>query len=269
MDNPANSRAEQHGDPLLYRVEDGIAYLTLNRPRHLNAIGKHLAGALNAAFAAFREDEKTRVMVMDAAGDRAFSAGFDIKEGDRAFAETGAEAGKAYELDFLRADLNGKPVIAAIQGHCVGLGVALALAADIRIGATDAEFSVTEARIGISAVQLPSLLVERIGYAHSGYFLLHMGPLDAKWALRSGMLHEVTDPRNLRDRAVKIAQMLASQAPLALRAHKKLLLAANPSCSDDAIELAVNERKRTLNSEDFPEGRKAFIEKRDPHFRGR
>lgn len=255
--------------PLLYRVEDGIAYLTLNRPGNLNAFSGDLVQLVNAAFVDFKADDDARVMVINAAGDRAFSAGFDILDGDKALAAEGEGAVSAYEFHFVRDDLNGKPVVAAIQGHCIGLGVALALAADIRVGGTNAKFAVPEARIGISAVQLPALLVERIGYAHANYFMLTAGPVDADWALRSGLLHEVMDPALIYDRAVEIARGLASQAPLALSAHKKLLRVGTPSKSDDVMALGLAERKKTLNSADFVEGRKAFIENRAPKFQGR
>jgi len=255
--------------PLLYRVEDGIAYLTLNRPDRLNAIDADLMTGLNAAFAGFKADEAARVMVMSAAGDRAFSTGFDIADGDRSLAAGGVEAVSAYDFHFARDDLNGKPIVAAIQGHCIGLGVGLALAADIRVGGTNAQFAVPEARIGISAVQLPALLVERIGYAHATYFMLSTGPLNADWALRSGLLHEVLDPARIFDRAVEIAGLLAEQAPLALAAHKKLIRAGTPSNTEEVMILGQAERRKTLNSADFIEGRKAFIENRIPKFQGR
>ena len=174
-----------------YEVEDHVAHITLDRPEARNAFNRQLFAELDDAMFRFRDDDRARVCVMDAAGP-AFSVGFDIKDGDRAMSSEGDD-GRGFRSTYLDDDMGGKPVIVAVHGHCVGQGVANALFGDIRICSPDAVFTLAEARIGISAQALPQLLSDAIGGSHARYMLVSGEPCDADWALRSGLLHEIVE----------------------------------------------------------------------------
>lgn len=249
-----------------YELEGHVAHITLNRPEARNAFDRRLFADLDAAMFRFRDDSAARVCVMDAAGP-AFSVGFDIKDGDAAM--RGGDDGRSFSSTYLGDDMGGKPVIVAIQGHCVGQGVANALFGDVRIASADAVFTLAEARIGISALALPQLLHDTIGASHARYLLLTGEPCDADWALRSGLVHEVVEREHLTARAMELAASMLTQAPLAMRAHKQVLRAAVSEPREAVTALARSHRARTAASEDFREGRRAFIERRPPQWQAR
>ncbi|MEY8828903.1 enoyl-CoA hydratase/isomerase family protein [Sedimentitalea sp. XS_ASV28] len=255
--------------PVLYKVADGVATITLNRPDQMNTFDEAMFDGLNRAIARFRADDDARVVILTASGDRAFSAGLDVKAGNALVQSGDMSRQERFECDFLDSDLGGKPVILTAFGHCVGQAVALAAWADIRIAATGTRFSLPEAQLGISAVSLPGLLVDLIGSAQAAYMLLYGGQLEADWALRSGFVHEVVPPEALMERAHAVARTMVGQAPMALQAHKQLLRAARTTPRAELLHMGEAFRQQTLTSEDFREGLRAFIEKRRPVFVGR
>ncbi|GEM_PF-3486018 len=130
-------------------------------------------------------------------------------------------------------------------------------------------FTLAEARVGISAQALPQLLSDAIGGSHARYMLVTGEPCDADWALRSGLMHEVVERDGLTDRAFELAHSMLRQAPLATRAHKLILRAALTESREDVAALARRYRGETAASEDFKEGRRAFIERRAPEWKAR
>lgn len=253
---------------VLYEVSEGIATITLNRPTKLNAFNKAMFAELNAAMARFRDDETAYSCIITATQGAAFSAGFDIETG-AAMLSRGTDDTSAFEMNFVDDDMNGKPVIFAAFGHCIGQAVALGSCADIRIAADDTIFSLPEAKIGISAALLPGLLSKLLGASQASYALLYGGNLDADWGLRSGFLHEVVSRDRLLPRAREIALAMNAQAPLALGAHKRLMRASMWESRDTVREMGGRFRQQTLQSRDFREGIEAFMEKRKPQFTGR
>jgi len=254
---------------VLYDVADGIATITLNRPNKMNTFNKAMFSDLNGAMARFRDDETAGVAILTAAGDGAFSAGLDIDAGNALVNGGDLSETSAFELDFLGDDMGGKPVVFACFGHCVGQAAALGGWADIRIAADDTLISLPEAKIGISAVALPGLLVDLLGGSQASYALLYGGALDANWGLRSGFFHEVMPRDALQARARAIALEMMKQAPLALQAHKLIVRAAMREPRDEVIAKGQAHRQITLNSRDFREGMSAFLEKRPAQFEGR
>ena len=252
---------------VLYELSNHIAHVTLNRPDNRNAFNRQLFADLDAAMFRFRNDDDARVCVMDAAG-KAFSVGFDIKDGDRAMGGDDDD-GREFTSTYLSDDMGGKPVIVAIHGHCVGQGVANALFGDIRICSRDALFTLAEARVGISALALPQLLTDTIGASHARYMLVTGERCDAGWALRSGLVHEIVERDELTERAFDLARSMLKQAPLANRAHKLILRAAVTEPRDDVTKMARRFRAQTAASDDFKEGRRAFIERRPPEWNAR
>jgi enoyl-CoA hydratase/carnithine racemase len=254
---------------VLYECEGGIAVITLNRPERLNAFNAALFADLNAAIARFRDDAAAQVCILTAAGDRAFSAGMDIDAGDALLKGGDLDAASQFEFDFTDDNMGGKPVIFAAFGHCVGQAVALAAWADIRIAADTTQFALPEAKLGVNAVLLPVLLTDLIGGSQAAYALIYGGRLGADWALRSGFVHEVVTADAVMTRAREIAGEIMKQGPMALRAHKRLLLAARREDRAAVIAKGLEMRQATLRSADFREGISAFLERRDANFKGR
>lgn len=254
---------------VLLERRDRIALLTLNRPDALNAFDRAMYADFNDALADVADDDAVWAVVIAAAGDRAFSAGVDLKALDRDLAETGSTEGYG-PLAITQTMVTAKPVIAAVHGHCVGEGVALALAADLVVASADAQFSVPEARIGINPVDIPLLLARKLGYGDAFALLTATEATAAEEARQLGLVHLVVPAGTAREAALTLAEtMTGANAPLALQAIKETLVRSVGEGADAGRAAGSAWRARLLKSADFAEGRRAFAEKRPPRFAGR
>ncbi len=256
---------------MLADVEDGIGWITFNNPERRNAISLEMWEGLGTILESFQDDNQVRVVVMKGAGDKAFVSGADISEFDSK--RGNAEQKKQYGA--VSANANhwlwklDKPLIAMIQGFCIGGGLATALSADVRFATVDSTFGIPAAKLGL-------------GYDYSGLKILSnlVGPswakdimfsarfLDADEALRIGLINFLVSRQELERQVRDYAALIADNAPLTVKAAKA---AVNEAMKDSAKRDlgAVNRMVNAcFDSEDYKEGRSAFMEKRKPDFKG-
>jgi enoyl-CoA hydratase/carnithine racemase len=254
-------------DEVVWRVEAGIATVTLNRPEKRNAMNAALLGGLRASFEELETRRDVRVVVVGGAGP-VFCAGVDLAEMER---RQGAEAereGGVVEV-FHRIERSRHPTVAMVQGAALAGGCELALHCDLRVAAEGARFGMPLARIGLVVpFPLGRKLVEIIGPAHTRELLFTARPLDARRAYEIGMVHQVVAPAELEATTYALARTIADNAPLSLAGIKATLLRAvssrEPVDHADLDELVRHARR----SADASEGRRAMLEKRRPVFRG-
>ncbi|MDB5370684.1 MAG: putative 3-hydroxybutyryl-CoA dehydratase [Roseomonas sp.] len=260
------------GSKILTRREDGIGWLTINQPEKRNAISLAMWDAIAAAADDFATDPAIRVVVMHGAGGKAFASGADISEFDkvRANADAQVEYGKRSALARKKLEAMDKPLIAMIQGFCIGGGYATALVADLRIASSDSRFGIPAAKLGI-AYGYESLmrLTALAGPAIAKEILFTGRQLDATEALSFGLVNRVVPPEQLEETTVGLAQQVARNSLLSIRASKAAIdqIAGDPALRDQAAIEALN--RACFDSQDYAEGRSAFAEKRPPQFTGR
>jgi E-phenylitaconyl-CoA hydratase len=262
-------RVADGGEEPGLRVErDGrVGWMTIDRPHRRNAIDRVTRIALRAAADELEADDEVRVVVLTGTGD-SFCAGTDLKE----VPEEQPPHPLAEPSEPIAAALGriSKPLIAAINGPAAGGGLELALAADLRIASTNARFSLPEVRVGsLAGSGGTQRLFVAVAPAIAWKMLLTGAPIDAVEALRSGLISDLVAPDELRGATQELAQAIAANAPLSLRAAK----AAGRAGLEDrlATGLAFERALWALlaTTDDRSEGRRAFREGRPPRFEGR
>lgn len=250
--------------------DDGIATITINRPERMNALDRAHYSELSKVWVEVRDNPQIRCAIVTGAGEKSFCAGADIKDVIGAKEEL-QNLWQTQEMPLLNRGLElWKPVIAAVNGYCLGGGMTLLLATDIRVAAPHAQFGVAEVKLGIVAgLGGTQRLVRQMGYAHAMEMLLTGDSIDATTAERRGLINLVVPAGELMSAARRYAETIAQNAPLAVQATKELAMRARDMSLQDGLrteQLLNNLLQR--NSADVSEGRAAFIDKRLPVFRG-
>ena len=253
-----------------YSLEEHVATITLNRPDAMNTFNRDMYREFNAATARFRDDDDAWVALITSAGDKAFSAGVDIKDLHSAMQDDSgrADATQHFDIELPGEYFCDKPIIAAIGGYCIGEGLVVAIACDMRICGRNASFCLPESKVGVPTVNGSVLGARLIGTSNILELILTGEHRDAEWALRTGLVNEVVDDDRVLDVAREWAGKIAALSPLANRISKNIAANAWRRTFDESLEIGAERRTRMLDSYDFQEGRRAFIEKRKPNFKG-
>ena len=257
-------------NPVVVQREGPLAIVTLNRPEKLNALNRAMWTDLAESFEALADEPWVRCVVLRGAGTRAFSPGADISEFEtqRANVTQAREYGEVMRRAIAAIDGCPHPIVAMIHGVCVGGGLEVAALADLRICGESSRFGVPIAKLGLT-MAYPEIeaLVRLVGEAVSMEILLEGRVFDAREALDKGLVNKVVADADVEAESLATATRIAEGAPLVARWHKKFarrLRSATPLSPDE-----VDEGFASFGTDDFQEGRKAFLEKRKPEFKGK
>ena len=257
------------GDAVLYQLDDHVATITYNRPEVLNAVNGEMRRDLNAAFTRFRDDEDAWVAIVTGAG-RAFCAGADLHDGG---GSTGEFAGTFWEKPTLNSFESGweifKPVIAAVNGYCLGYGLTLCTWCDFVVASDRAAFGLPEVNLGVPAVVASIRLPQRINWADAMELLLTGERIDADRAHEMGLVWKVVPHETLLDEARGLAARLVKGAPLAQRVMKEMAMRTRHMAGLEAIRFGETMRLVAGRTQDATEGARAAAEGRPPDWTGR
>lgn len=258
-------------EKLTAEIDAGIGWLTFNNPDRRNALSQEMIRALPSVLDQFQANDSVRVVVMRGAGTRAFVSGADISEFDSRGApgdlRSDPKHGAAPEWKLGTLE---KPLIAMIRGYCIGGGLAVALSADIRIASEDSQFAIPAARLGLGyPIGAVRSLVDLVGRACASEILFSARRFSAEEALRMGLINRLVPTDELEASVRELAGQIAANAPLTIRASKVAIgqVLRDPDKRDltRCNQLLLD----CFESEDFVEGKRAFLEKRQPVFNGR
>jgi len=260
------------------RIEqrDELLLVTIDRPQARNALDAAAGRMLVEAWMRLRDDASLRVAVLTGAGEQAFCAGADMKEigayyRSRTPIERRVLGEREPGLGGLTRNFDpGKPVIAAVNGHCLAGGLELALACDLRIAAEHATFGLPEVRWGLMpGAGGTQRLPRAVPLALAAEMILTAQPIDAARAREIGLVNRVVPMARLGDEAIALGRRIAANAPLAVQAARAAMYRGLHLALDEALRLEQFYAEPLRASEDVQEGLRAFAEKRPPQFRGR
>lgn len=252
------------------KIEKGIATITINRPKALNALNTETLEELKNVLEVLQNDDGVKVIVITGAGEKAFVAGADISEmkdmsvfDAKKFAELGQKV-------FRKIELMKKPVIAAVNGYALGGGCELALACDIRIASRNAKFGQPEVGLGIIPGFGGTQRLPRIVGVSKAKELIYTGDMiDAEEALRIGLISKVVEQDKLLEEAYGIAKKIMSKGLVAVSLAKEAINKSLEVDIDSGMEYEANAFALCFGTQDQKEGMAAFLEKRAPKFEGR
>ncbi len=257
-------------DNVLYEKKGAIAYLTLNRPKVLNALNTKTWEDLQTAFEAARDDDEVHGVILTGAGDKAFIAGADINELAHLTAVKGEESSSFGQAVLNLVENLGKPVIAAINGFALGGGCETAMACTIRIASETAKFGQPEVKLGVlpgggGTQRLPRL----VGKGRALQLILTGEMISAQEAYRIGLVNEVVPAPNVIPRAEAILKQIFSNAPIAVKYSLEAVNKGLETSQAEGLSLEASFFGLCSGTEDKKEGTSAFLEKRAPQFQGR
>lgn len=254
---------------LLFDIQDKIAKITINRPEVMNAMDPETYKELSEAWIEVRDNPDIWAAVITGAGNKSFTSGADLKK-------TVTTKPEKWELFLTQRDqlLNRglevwKPIIAAVNGYCLGGGVTLLLASDIRIASPNAIFGLSEVKRGlIPANGGTQRALRQLPYPVAMDLLLTGRNISAEEAVKYGLINEIVDNEDLINRAMDYAYRIVENAPLAVRAVKELAIKSQYLSLQDGLRMEQLFESYLRGTEDAIEGPKAFVEKRKPKFKG-
>jgi len=252
-----------------YKKEGRIAIVTINRPQVMNAINMEALHELHEAMVDFRDDPDLWVGIITGAGEKAFSAGADIKD-TLPFMKEHRDNPAAMPATPMRGLEIWKPLIAAINGLALGGGLEIALACDIRIASENARLGLTEVTLGLipgwgGTQRLPRV----IPWAKAAEMLLTGRPIDAEEAYHIGLVNKVVRLEQLMPTAREWAEIICQAGPLGVRAAKEAMIKGCSMTLEEGLQLENSLVAYLLGTEDFTEGTRAFMEKRKPVFKAK
>ncbi len=258
-------------ETLIYEKRECVGIVTLNRPDRLNALSFKLKEEVSALFDEMEKDDEVRVVILTG-GEKAFSAGADIKERSQIQLSQSEFyfAQKKSQALYNQIEEFQKPVIAAISGVAVGGGCELALACDLRMASETARFGFPEVKLGvIPAAGGTQRLPRLIGATRAKEIIFTGEPIDAHEAYRLGLVNKVVPVDRLMEEAMALALKLAQNPPLSLKYAKRAINVGGQLDMASALDYEVHCAAIPYASEDRKEGMRAFVEKRKPVFKGK
>ncbi|HEY5898972.1 MAG TPA: enoyl-CoA hydratase [Burkholderiales bacterium] len=257
-------------EQILARKDGAIGWLVFNNPERRNAVSLEMWQAIPEVLAGFESDAAIRAVVLAGAGDKAFASGADISqfEKERATAEQVARYDEIGQKAQARLKECDKPTIAMIRGYCLGGGLNIASLCDLRIAADDARFGIPAAKMGLGyRAGSMKQLVDLVGPAYAREIMITARQFSAAEAHQMGLVHRVVAVAELERATREYCDMIAANAPLTMRAAKRIIREVTAGSYDAAACAAWV--KECFDSEDYKEGRRAFMEKRKPVFQGK
>ena len=264
------SVTETSFENIIVDKKDGIAYVTLNRPKVLNALNGPTIAELTAAFEDVQSDDSIKGAIITGGGDKAFIAGADISEIATVSPSDAVQMTRNGQTLMSLIEGLGKPVIAAVNGLALGGGCETAMACTIRIASEHAKFGQPEVKLGVipgfgGTQRLPRL----IGKGRALQLILSGGMIDANEAYRVGLVNEVVPAADLISRAEAILHQMLANAPLSLKYAMEAVNAGYESGQAEGLQLESALFAVCASTADKTEGTSAFLQKRAPHFQGK
>jgi len=272
LDIPKNTDKSFADGKILQRITEGVGVITFNNPEKRNAMSLDMWEGLGHALIELRDDPGVRVVILVGAGDKAFVSGADISqfEKTRHNAEASEEYSRRSEAQRALLANYPKPSIACIRGFCLGGGMQVAMLADIRIASDNSQFGIPAAKLGIAyGYEGLKHLVSLVGPSWARLIMYTGMRIDSAEALRIGLVDRVLPDAELWNATMEIARTISGNAPLAIKAAKVTIAQVLKDESHRDMDAIKQIGTACMDSEDFREGRQAFMEKRKPQFKGR
>ena len=258
-------------DKMLSRIEGGVGYITFNNPEKHNAVSIEMWDALEKILDEFRSSKDIRVIVLNGAGGKSFVSGADISKFDKersskeAVLSYNKRTQKVYEL----LETFPKPTIAMINGYCIGGGLNLAVCCDIRICSEKSKFAMPAAKLSLG---YPFSSIKRLfdvmGPGMAKHFMFTAEKISASEALACGLVQKLVSEENIESYVRDYALTISHNAPLTIKAMKQIGIEILKNPDERDLLLCEQLASACFDSEDYKEGRKAFMEKRKPNFKG-